>query len=202
VTSTIVPRFAGATALGALVTGLVLLLMQSLIDSDGAAVAEPPPGHTLSFVPVIEDLEITVEDPRPQEPPKPEVPPPPPQISSFDPLPMGDGFTMNPPESAPPSGPAGGTMSDGEALPIVKVRPVYPQRAISRGIEGHVLVQFTIDELGRVVDATVLHAEPRGVFERAALQAVERFRYKPRVVNGEPLPVSGVQHRLTFELDG
>lgn len=199
--STIIRRVTGATALGAAVTSLVLLLMHSLIESDGAAIEDPPPGHTLSFVPRIEDREIEIDDPPPQEPPKPDVPPPPPRTATFDPLPMG-GVNVTPPELGEPTGPVGGTMSDGEALPIVKVRPVYPQRALSRGIEGHVLVQFTIDELGRVVDATVLQAEPRGVFERAALQAVERFRYKPRVVNGEPIPVSGVQHRLTFELDG
>ena len=195
-------RVTGATALGAVVTSLVLLLMQSLIHSDGAAVEEPPPGHTLSFVPVIEDRAPEETDRKPQQPPKPQAPPPPPRISSFDPVAVGDGFSVDPPEAAPPIGPAGSTLSDGDALPIVKVRPVYPQRALTRGIEGHVLVQFTIDELGRVVNATVLHAEPRGVFERAALQAVERFRYKPRVVNGEAIPVSGVQHRLSFELDG
>jgi len=190
-TYAIIRRVTGATALGAVVTSLVLLLMQSLIHSDGAAVDEPPPGHTLSFVPVIEDRAPEETDRKPQQPPKPQVPPPPPRVSSFDPVAVGGGFSVDPPEAAPPTGPAGGT-----------VRPVYPQRALTRGIEGHVLVQFTIDELGRVVNATVLHAEPRGVFERAALQAVERFRYKPRVVNGEPIPVSGVQHRLSFELDG
>jgi len=201
-TSTIIRRVAGATALGAAVTSLVLLLMQSLIDADDGAVDDPPPGHTLSFVPRLEDEEPKVEDRRPEQPPKPDVPPPPPRTATFDPVAVGGGFHMEAPQVATPTGPGGSTISDGEALPIVKVRPVYPQRAITRGIEGHVLVQFSIDELGRVVDARVLEAQPRGVFERAALQAVERFRYKPRVVNGEPIPVSGVQHRLTFELDG
>jgi protein TonB len=46
----------------------------------------------------------------------------------------------------------------------------------------------------------VIEAEPRGMFERAALKAVERFRYKPRVVNGEATTVNGVQHLVTFEL--
>lgn len=92
-------------------------------------------------------------------------------------------------------------MSDGDALPVVKVTPVYPARAAERGIEGHVLVEFTIDTLGRVADIAVVHADPRGVFDRAALKAVERFRYKPRVVNGIAIPVSGVQHLVSFELN-
>jgi periplasmic protein TonB len=70
------------------------------------------------------------------------------------------------------------------------------------GIEGYVLLQFTIDELGRVVNPSGIEAQPRGVFDGAGLKAVERFKYKPRVVDGRAVPVTGVQHLLTFNLSG
>jgi len=194
-------RLVGATALGVAATAAVVLLMQLLIEPDGQSLDEPPPGATLTFLPLIEEVAPERAPVKPTEPPPP-VPPPPPPERLRDPLiGPGTGTEIGPPRLDAPTGPGSdGGLIDGDALPIVKVRPVYPARAQQQGIEGHVLVQFTIDELGRVVDVQVVEAEPRGMFERAALKAVERFRYKPRVVNGEATAVSGVQHLVTFEL--
>jgi len=96
---------------------------------------------------------------------------------------------------------AGLSASDGEYLPIVKVAPVYPRRAQTRGIEGWVLLTFTVTETGSVIDPEVIDAEPSGVFDSAAKKAVERFKYKPRVINGKPQVVRGVEHLITFKLD-
>jgi protein TonB len=199
-TEPVAARLTGATALGAGVTALVLLLMQTLIESEDGAVETPEPAPALNFVRLLEDEPVDGRPERPEPPPEPDQPPPPPRLTLDDDTAPLTVASFTPPESGPTPGPRGAAMSEGEALPIVKVRPVYPRSAISRGIEGHVLVRFTIDTLGRVTDVEVLEARPRGVFERAAVQAVERFRYKPRVVNGQATPVS-VQHRLTFELD-
>ena len=91
---------------------------------------------------------------------------------------------------------------DGEYLPIVKVAPVYPRRALQRGIEGFVLVEFTVTKQGTVRDPVVVEANPSGIFEQAAMDAAMKFKYKPRVVNGEATEVSGVQNRITFQIDG
>lgn len=200
-TSTTLSRMTAAVTLGAAVTTLVLLLMQSLIRSDSPQVDEPPPGATLTFLPKIEEVPPQREKPRPKQPDDPVQPPPLPELAHDHTFTTGDGFGFSRPVVEDPGGPtAGGALMDGDALPVVKVRPVYPARAEQRGIEGHVLVQFTIDQLGRVVDAQVVESQPRGMFEHAAMKAVERFRYKPRVVNGEAVSVSGVQHLVTFEL--
>ncbi len=198
--STTLTRIGGATALGAAVTTLVLLLMQSLISADGTSVSDPEPAPPITFARLLEDEPVDVDDP-PRPPPKPEEPPLSPRQAVADEFVIGEPIEFTAPRVAEPLGPAGIGLADGEALPVVKVRPVYPQRALSRGIEGHVLVQFTIDALGRVVDARVVEAQPAGIFDHAALQAVERFRYKPRVVNGEPTAVSGVRHLISFALD-
>jgi protein TonB len=91
---------------------------------------------------------------------------------------------------------------DGEYLPIVKVTPVYPRRALQRGIQGYVIVEFTVSKIGAVIDAFVVEANPEDIFDQAAIDAAKKFKYKPRVVNGEPAAVSGVQNRITFKIDG
>lgn len=85
-------------------------------------------------------------------------------------------------------------------LPIVKVSPIYPDRALKEGIEGHVLLEFVVTETGAVRDAVVLEAKPSGVFERAALNAVAKFKYKPRIVDGRPVESPGVRNRIAFEI--
>ncbi len=91
--------------------------------------------------------------------------------------------------------------TDGEYLPIVKVSPIYPARAQSQGIEGWVLLKFTVTESGSVQDPVVIEAEPSGVFEDAAKRAVLKFKYKPRVVDGRPTAVQNVQQLITFKIE-
>jgi len=194
-------RLVGAMALGVATTAAVVLLMQALIEPDRLSWGEAPAGATLTFLPLIEETLPVRDNPKPEEPPKPVPPPPPPTEISADFDGPTAGVDFAPPSVTRGAGPVlAGILADGDALPVVKVRPIYPSRAEQQGIEGYVLVQFTIDELGRVTDVKVIEAEPRGMFERAALKAVERFRYRPRVVNGHPIPVNGVRHLVTFEL--
>ena len=77
---------------------------------------------------------------------------------------------------------------------------MYPRRAAARGIEGYVLLEFTVTKTGAVRDPRVLESKPPGIFDRAAMNASLKFKYKPKVVNGEPIEVSGVRNRITFEL--
>ena len=93
-------------------------------------------------------------------------------------------------------------MPDGDYLPIVKVAPIYPRRAQSRGIEGYVIVEFTVTKSGSVRDPFVVEAQPEGIFDRAAMDAALKFKYKPRVVDGEATEVAGVQNKISFEIDG
>jgi protein TonB len=90
---------------------------------------------------------------------------------------------------------------DGEYLPIVKVAPIYPSRALSRGIEGYVIVEFTVTKTGSVRDPFVVESDPPNVFDRSAMRAALKFKYKPRMVDGEPVAVSGVQNMITFKIE-
>jgi protein TonB len=90
--------------------------------------------------------------------------------------------------------------ADADAAPLVRVEPRYPVLAARRGIEGHVVVEFTITAAGSVKDASVRESEPPNVFDRAALEAVRKWKYQPKIVDGAAVERSGVKVRLTFEL--
>jgi protein TonB len=70
----------------------------------------------------------------------------------------------------------------------------------TRGIEGWVTVQFDVLPDGTVGNVTVIESSNRS-FERSAIQAAGRFRFKARVVDGVPQTSTGVQYRFRFELD-
>lgn len=91
-------------------------------------------------------------------------------------------------------------LADGEYVPIVKVAPVYPEIAVSRGIEGYVVVEFTVTPTGSVRDVIVVESSSE-LFNEAAIEATSQFKYKPRIVSGRPVEVSGVRNRITFVLE-
>ena len=94
---------------------------------------------------------------------------------------------------------AGG--GDTDVVPLVRVDPEYPPRAKQRRIEGWVDIEFTIGPAGTIQNAKIIGANPRAVFEQAALRAVRRWRYSPKVVDGKAVAQPGVQVRVRFELD-
>jgi protein TonB len=91
---------------------------------------------------------------------------------------------------------------DRDVIPLVRIAPDYPPRALSRGIEGWVQVQLTITPTGTVKNPTVVAAEPTGIFDDAALKAISRWRYNPRVEGGVAVERVGVQTVIRFQLEG
>ncbi len=90
--------------------------------------------------------------------------------------------------------------ADADYMPLVKVAPIYPRRAAARGLAGWVLVRFTVTSAGSVKDVEVLESTDP-IFERAAAQAALKFKYKPRIVDGEPVEVTGVLHYIRFDVE-
>lgn len=91
--------------------------------------------------------------------------------------------------------------SDRDIIPLVRINPDYPPRALSRSIEGFVIVQFTITATGSVKDVIVVHAEPQKIFDDAAVRAVSRWRYNPKVEEGVAVERVGVQTKISFKLE-
>ena len=109
----------------------------------------------------------------------------------------------NPRGAAPPATPSGTTPDPSvsqDLLPLVRIPPTYPPEALRQGIEGWVRLQFAISVTGSVKDAIVVAADPQNIFDQAALNAIARWRYNPRVENGEAVERAGVQTVIRFEL--
>lgn len=197
-------RYAFSIVLGTVVTLGLLFVMQLLIEYGESAVTKERTRHQLDFVRVRRNESLNVEDFTPEKPPKPpETPPetPPQDMDNIDP----NAPTINVPTPTVTAntdigGPAGMNIAEGDYLPIVRVAPVYPARALSRGLEGYVDLSFTVTTAGTVRDPIVLFSTS-SLFERAATNAVLKFKYKPRVVDGVPVDVPGVKTRITFKIE-
>jgi protein TonB len=197
-------RYAFSVVIGTVVTLSLLFVMHLLIASGKTALTKPRDRAKLEFVRVKRNESLNVEDFTPEKPPKPpETPPetPPQDMDNMDP----NAPTIN---IAPPSvsadmdigGPGGMNIAEGDYLPIVRVAPVYPARALSRGLEGYVDLSFTVTSAGTVRDPLILFSTS-SLFERAATRAVLKFKYKPRVVDGIPVDVPNVKTRISFQIE-
>ncbi|MDA9905238.1 TonB family protein [Hyphomicrobiales bacterium] len=91
--------------------------------------------------------------------------------------------------------------TDADVLPILKVPPQYPRRATQRGIEGWVLLEFTVTETGAVINERVVDADPPGIFNRSALAMIKKWKYKPKIKKGKAVQLEGVRHSIIYELE-
>jgi protein TonB len=197
-------RYVFAIVTGTLVTLGLLFIMHLLIEFGEEAIGKQAARHTLDFVRIKRNENLNTEDITPEKPPRPpEVPPemPPQDLDNTDP----NAPTINIPPPTVAStvdigGPGGMNIAEGDYLPIVRVAPVYPARALSRGIEGYVDMSFTVTSTGTVRDPIVVFSTS-SLFDRAATRAVLKFKYKPRVVDGVPVEVPGVKTRITFKIE-
>jgi TonB family protein len=85
-------------------------------------------------------------------------------------------------------------------LPVVKENPKYPSVAFKKNITGYVILEYTVTKIGSVEDISVLDSEPRKIFDKAAVNAAKKYRYLPRIVDGEPIEVPDVKTRITFDI--
>jgi len=93
-------------------------------------------------------------------------------------------------------------VGEGDYLPIVKVAPIYPQRALLRGIEGYCVVQYMVTRQGTIRDPFVIEDQcTNSMFQRPSLQAALKFKYKPRVIDGQAVEVPGVQNKFTYVIE-
>jgi protein TonB len=96
---------------------------------------------------------------------------------------------------------AAGAGVDRDAVPQVRIQPDYPVQARQKGIEGWVDVQFSVGMDGSVRNPVVLNAQPKAIFDRAALQAVKGWKYNPKIVDGKPVERPGMKVRIRFQLE-
>lgn len=94
----------------------------------------------------------------------------------------------------------GSQVKSDEPLPIVRIEPRYPMKAARDGLQGDVILMFTVGKLGQVKDIKVLDAQPKGVFDRAAIKALSKWKYRPKVKDGQPVEQNELITTLSFRL--
>ena len=80
--------------------------------------------------------------------------------------------------------------------PLDDVPLRYPETAADQDLSGHVVLLILIDELGMVVEASVISADPPGVFEEAALESFRSVMFSPAIRHGR-----AVKSRLPVEVN-
>jgi len=200
----VIARLGVSLGVGVGMTFALLWLMQLLISTGEKAVTDTEDFKFADFVRVEREETVERKERKPEKPPEPDTPPPdtpPPQMDDVD----AGGVSVNMSgvsvDTGVNIGGIGGFEAvDGEYLPIVKVAPVYPRRAQQRGLSGYCILNFTVTKAGTVSNVKVEECSS-SLFERASIRAAEKFKYKPRVVNGEPIDVPGVRHKISFEIE-
>ncbi|WP_162932272.1 energy transducer TonB [Solimonas sp. K1W22B-7] len=198
-------RFLAPAALACVAMFSLFWTLHALISGTTGAAGNSELLPTVDFLRLAKNFELETRDrrPPPEMPDRPEAPPEAPvqQMQASAPNQTAININMSLENTTQVKANFGLSSTDGEYLPIVKVAPMYPARAQTQGIEGWVLLKFTVTEAGTVIDPVVIEASPPGVFDEAAKKAVTKFKYKPRVENGKPIAVQGIQHLIRFELD-
>ncbi len=194
-------RQGSSWALGFITTMALFLVMKVLVTGSEYEIEKAAADISIDFVRVDRDEDVNAKDRSPKRPAKqePDEPPPPPKLDQVQRPNMdkasasadfGDlalGMNLNAPV-------------DGDALAIVRVLPQYPNRALSRGIEGWVLLEFTINEVGLAMDPLVVDADPPNIFDRAAINAVRKWKYRPMMEGGRAVPRPGVRQLISFQI--
>ncbi|MBI2383616.1 MAG: energy transducer TonB [Gammaproteobacteria bacterium] len=165
---------------------------------------------TIDFVRLKKQSELeTRERRKPPKPPPPKQPPPPPKMAMKIPTPQQTPVPFNMPKLNIPTQISGGpflggytgdTSAFGELIPLVRIQPQYPRNALRDNIQGWVDMELIVNPDGSVKSARPVAAQPRGVFEAAAVQAIMKWRFKPKVVDGKPVEQRAIQ-RLDFKLE-
>ena len=203
-TGDIVRLFIGLT-IGLAVTAGLFWMMQYLIATADRSLNEGASGNLVDFVRLKRDESIQRRQLKPKKPPPPDAPPPQPptpKLDSLDPSAEKIAISAVPVETdIEMSGGFSLGVGEGDYLPIVKVAPIYPQRALSRSIEGYCVVQYTVTRQGTIREPFVVESQcTSSLFHRASLQASLKFKYKPRVIDGQAVEVPGVQNKFTYEI--
>ena len=200
-------RLIGAGALAIATTLALIFTMHLLIKANMKAPEDEEQIKVADIVMPEQKIETQYDTSKPDKPDEPETPPPEMPEPEFDNPETDTTLNMAAPRASADLkvGGIGGFASEGDYLPIVKVQPQYPRRALQRGLEGYVIVEYTVTKNGsvrdpRVVEAFTADGNPTTIFNSAALKSALKYKYKPRVVDGQPIEVPGVKTKISFNM--
>ena len=182
---------------------------------DNGNLQAPKEQQKLAFNMVMVEHEQAPQHRQRSVPPPPETPELPPEIESnhsrtatattvmpLTPVPnLGldtaiDGIAINMPKFSD-----FGVAKSQQAMPLYRVEPRYPSRALRQGLQGYVVMKFTIDPQGRPIDISVVESKPARMFDREAKRALSKWKYQPQVVNGSAVAQQGQTAKIEFKLN-
>jgi protein TonB len=194
-----ITRYASSLSSAVCVTFGLLFVMQLLIATGrapiGVGFTPPPPTISARRADTETRIEEIIEPPPPVDPTPPK--------DTIKPT-ITDGPAINGKLAVPdtkivinngtPGRPNGGI------VPIAIMQPDYPRRARIKGLEGYAVVEFTVSAIGNVIDAAIIDSSSR-LFEKSALRAIGRFKYKPQIVDGIAIDTQGVRYLFNYTLE-
>ena len=83
---------------------------------------------------------------------------------------------------------------------LSSIDPVYPLHAKSRGVQGYVIIEYTVSIEGQILNPVVVESEPAGIFDTSAMVAIASWVYKPMMINGEVQRAEKIRSRLEYRL--
>ena len=181
------------------ITTLLILLMHRLIYFDKPRLEQANQAPALSFSDVIEEQPPIITPPDRKE------------FTQVKELPITDkDFIIEPniidnegglvlPIKFKPS--VVGNPDSNQLILLMGYPPEYPPAALSREQQGYVVVVFKVNQDGSTFDAYVSESEPRGVFDRSALKAIAKFKYRPKMVNGVAQVAHNQRYLFRYDLE-
>lgn len=194
-------RYASAVTSGTAMTLGLFYLMQSLIDMGPTVEVPPQPRIDIGWIKFKQDEELITEEWQEIDKSPIDPPPIPDRVTEYDDA--GVITVTKTPVTAPAQGSTkfdAAVFSDGPLVTMVRVQPVYPPRAEAKRLEGYVIVQFDVLANGTVDNISIVESS-NSVFHSAAVKATQKFRFKPRVLDGIAQPTSGLQNLFRFEMN-
>lgn len=202
------PRLAIALLLACGVSLGLFWAMHQMVSGPGELKRDNRDNTYVDFVRLKQESKTQLKERRKQEPPKPKKPQLPKESVAEQNTPMQQ-LPFNMPDVNPDLSLAQNSLlgdavvgmgfGDTDVIPLVRMNAVYPQKAVRQKIEGYVTARLAINPEGTVDDVEILEAEPRGVFEREAIRALYKYKFKPKMENGRPVAQQATQ-TIEFEL--
>lgn len=199
-------RLVVGVPVAAVITALLFMLMRGLIFTDAVPNIEDAESLNIEIVSQREDSAITRRDRRPEQPREVRTPPPPPRIEAARARQPQEGLASvlgALPDINPERVDRGSfqvVITDRDEQPLVRLEPQYPRRAAERGLEGDCVVTFDVNPDGTT--ANIRASCSSDLFRSAATRAVERWRYQPRISEGQAVIRRNLQVEFPFRLTG
>lgn len=183
----------------AMFTGMIMLISGEWVPQEKSRTAK------FEINPVVEDIKVVKRETKIDKVKNVVTPPPPPQIERqqaeqpTEPIASLQGAIpkFEPPKIERESFKI--AVSDRDAQPLVRIPPITPPRFLEGDNSGHCRVTFDVSPEGSPFNVRTTYCTTK-ILERATVKSVQKWRFNPKIVDGRPVSMTGVENKVTFQL--